>query len=193
MNYNDQYHPGYSPQYPQNGGYGGQQYPQGGGYGQPPSAMGFHSQGGHMGRQQHQYGRLQHQSGEHEKVIAFFRSVAYGETPCPEELKQVILGVVGEQANGMLAQYGYTQTGMPGGHDDLHARYKATLEELRDIPNILDAEKRFDAHFNDLTPEERKVLKAIVNRPSIKKLAQTVGLPPERFTEIKHQLQYKLK
>lgn len=157
-------------------------YPQPGGYAQHPAG------GPH-------YGHIQPQPrhGEHDSVMEFFRSVAYGQRPCPEEVKQVVLGIMSEQANGMLAQYGYTQTGMPGGHDDLHARYKATLEELRDIPNILEAEKRFDAHFNDLTPEERKVLKAIVNRPSIKKLAQTVGLTPERFTEIKHQLQYKLK
>lgn len=176
MNYNNQYQGGYGQQYPQ-GGYGGHPYPQHGGQ--------FRAQqGGYMGRPQ--------PSGEHDSVMEFFRSVAYGQRPCPEELKQVVLGIMSEQANGMLAQYGYTQTGS-GSHEDMHARYKATLEELRDIPNILEAEKRFDAHFNDLTPEERKVLKAIVNRPSIKKLAQTVGLTPERFTEIKHQLQYKLK
>lgn len=189
MNYNNQYQPGYSPQYPQNGGYGGQPYPQGGGYGQPPSAMGFHSQGGHMGGQQHQYGRSQHQNGEHESVLAFFRSVALGERPCPEELRAVILGVVGEQANGMLAQYGYTQQG--GG--DQHHRYKEVLEELRDVPNLIEAEKKFDQYFTDLTPEERKVLKQLVNRPGIKKLAQMTNVTPERFMEIKHGLQYKLK
>lgn len=188
MNYNNQYQPGYSPQYPQNGGYGGQQYPQGGGYGQPPSAMGFHSQGGHMGGQQHQYGRPQHQSGEYEKVIAFFRSVAYGETPCPEELKQVILGVVGEQANGMLAQYGYTQQG-----GDQHHRYKEVLEELRDVPNVMDAVKRASQHFDNLTDEDKKVLQQILNRPSYKKMAQIVNMAPERFMEVKRGLEHKLK
>lgn len=192
MNYNNQYQTGYSPQYPQNGGYGGQQYPQSGGYTPQPSAMGFHSQGGHMGGQQHQYGRPQHQNGEHEKVIAFFRSVAYGETSCPEELKQVILGVVGEQANGMLAQYGYTQQGGQYGGDQ-HHRYKEALEELRDITNLADAEKKFDNYFIDLTTDDRKVLKQLVNRPSIKRLSQMAGMPPERFMEIKRGLEHKLK
>lgn len=195
MNYNTQYQqPGYSPQYPQNGGYGGQQYPQGGGYGQQPSAMGFHSQGGHMGGQQHQYGRPPHQSGEHESVLAFFRAVAQGERPCPEELKAVILGVVGEQANGMLAQYGYTQQGGEWGNDPgRHHRYKEVLEELRDVPNLIEAEKKFDQFFSDLTPEDKKVLKQLINRPSMKKLAQQVNMTPDRFMEVKRSLEHKLK
>ncbi|MBR4007841.1 hypothetical protein [Fibrobacter sp.] len=192
MNYNRQYQtPGYGPQYPQNGGYGGQQYPQGGGYGQPPSAMGFHSQGGHMGTQ---YGQPRSNNDDHEKVLAFFRSVAYGEQPCPEELKQVILGVVGEQANGMLAQYGYTQQGGEWGNDPArHHRYKEVLEELRDVPNVIEAEKKFDHYFSDLSPEDKKVLKQLINRPSTKKLAQMVNMQPDRFMEVKRSLEHKLK
>ena len=150
-----------------------------GGYGQQ------YPQGGYGGKQ---YGRPQ-QSGEPESVLAFFRAVAQGERPCPEELKAVILGIVGEQANGMLAQYGYTQQG--GG--DQHHRYKEVLEELRDVPNIIEAEKKFDQYFVDLTPEDRKVLKQKVNRPSNKKLAQLSNIPLERFLEIDHELQYKVK
>ena len=177
MNYNNQYQTqDYSPQYPQ-GGYGGVSYPQHGGQ--------FHSQVGYMGGL---HNRPQ-QSGEHEKVIAFFRSVAYGETPCPEELKQVILGVVGEQANGMLAQYGYHHQG----GDDQHHRYKEVLEELRDVPNVIEAEKKFDNYFSDLSLEDRKVLKQLVNRPSLKKMAQMVNMAPERFMEVKRGLEHKLK
>lgn len=167
MNYNNQYQGGYGQQYPQHGGQ-------------------FHApQVGYMGGL---HNRPQ-QSGEHEKVIAFFRSVAYGETPCPEELKQIILGVVGEQANGMLAQYGYHQQG----GDDQHHRYKEVMEELRDVPNLTDAEKKFDQYFVDLTPDDRKVLKQKVNRPSNKKLAQLTNLTLDRFLEIDHGLPYKLK
>lgn len=182
MNYNNQYQGGYGQQYPQ-GGYGGAQYPQHGGQ--------FHSQGGYGG--QHQYGRPQ-QSGEHESVLAFFRAVAQGERPCPEEIKAVILGVVGEQANGMLAQYGYTQQGGEWGNDPgRHHRYKEVLEELRDVPNVIEAEKKFDQFFTDLSPEDRKVLKQLVNRPSVKKLAQMVNMTPDRFVEVKRSLEHKLK
>lgn len=179
MNYSQYQQPNY-----------GQQYPQQGGYGQPQGAMGFHSQGGHMGAR---YG--QQRGGEHEQVLSFFRSVAYGETPCPEELKQVILGIVGEQANGMLAQYGYTQQGGGewGNDPGRHHRYKEVLEELRDVPNVIEAEKKFDQFFSDLSPEDRKVLKQLINRPSTKKLAQMVNMTPDRFMEVKRSLEHKLK
>lgn len=180
MNYNQYQQPNY-----------GQQYPQQGGYGQPQGAMGFHSQGGYGGQQ---YGRPQ-QSGEHESVLAFFRAVAQGERPCPEELKAVILGIVGEQANGMLAQYGYTQQGGGewGNDPGRHHRYKEVLEELRDVPNLIEAEKKFDHYFTDLSPEDKKVLKQIVNRPSYKKMAQMVNMTPDRFMEVKRGLEHKLK
>lgn len=177
MNYNNQYNGGYGQQYSQ-GGYGGAPYSQHGGQ--------FHSQqGGYMGGL---HNRPQ-QNGEHESVIDFFRSVALGERPCPEELRAVILGVVGEQANGMLAQYGYTQQG----GSDLHHRYKEALEELRDVPSIVEAEKKFDHYFSDLTSEDKKVLKTEVNRPSLKKLAQMVNMTPDRFMEVKRGLEHKLK
>ena len=178
MNYNNQYQGGYGQQYPQ-GGYGGAQYPQHGGQ--------FHSQqGGYMGGL---HNRPQ-QSGEHESVIAFFRSVAQGERPCPEELRAVIQGDVGEQANGMLAQYGYTQQ---GGGDEHHHRYKEALEELRDVPNVVEAVKRAGQYFDNLTEEDKKVLQQILNRPSHKKMAQMVNMAPERFMEVKRGLEHKLK
>lgn len=190
MSYNNQYgNPGqqYPPQH--GGGYmgGGQYPPHSGGYGQP-SAMGFHSQGGHMNSGQ---GYQRRESGEHEPVLTFFRSVAYGERPCPEELRQVILGVVGEQANGMLAQYGYSQQ---GGYDgDQHHRYKETLEELRDVPNVTEAVKRAGQHFENLTDEDKKVLQQILSRPSYKKMAAITNIPLERFMQIKRDLEHKLK
>jgi hypothetical protein len=183
MNYNNQYQGGYGQQYPQ-GGYGGAQYPQHGGQFRTPQV-------GYMGGL---HNRPQ-QSGEHESVLAFFRAVAQGERPCPEEIKAVILGVVGEQANGMLAQYGYSQQGGGewGNDPGRHHRYKEVLEELRDVPNLIEAEKKFDHYFSDLSPEDKKVLKQIVNRPSYKKMAQMVNMTPDRFMEIKRSLEHKLK
>lgn len=161
--------------YYQHFGYGQSQYPQHGGYG-----MGMPStQGGYMGGQ-HGY----------EQVLGFFREVAEGKRQCPEEIRAVILGVVGEQANGMLAQYGYQQQ---GGNPEHHHRYKETLEELRDIPQVTEAVKRASQHFENLTDEDRKVLQQILNRPSYKKMAQMVNMTPERFMEVKRELEWKLK
>lgn len=143
-----------------------------------------------MGGRQHGYSAEDNDDGEYEDVLAFFRAVAYGEMPCPEELKQIIIGVVGEQANGMLAEYGYTQQ---GGMPDSHARYKETLEELRGIPNVTEAVKKASQKFEGLTEEDRKVLQQILNRPSYRKMASMVNMPLERFMSVKHGLEHKLK
>lgn len=91
----------------------------------------------------------------------------------------------------MLAQYGYSQQG--SGYDDHHRRYKETLEELRDVPNVTEAVKKAAQHFENLTDEDRKVLQQILNRPSYKKMAQMVNMPVDRFLEVKHSLEQKLK
>lgn len=173
--------------YNQHFGYGQPQYPPHGGYG-----MGMHSpQGGYMGGQHHAaYGQPHHQGGEYEQVLGFFREVAEGKRQCPEEIRAVILGVVGEQANGMLAQYGYQQQ---GGNPEHHHRYKEVLEELRDVPQVTEAVKRASQHFENLTDEDRKVLQQILNRPSYKRMAQMVNMTPERFMEVKRELEWKLK
>lgn len=143
-----------------------------------------------MGGRQHGYSAEDNDDGEYEDVLAFFRAVAYGEMPCPEELKQIIIGVVGEQANGMLAEYGYQQQGDP----ERHRRYKETLEELRDIPNVTEAVKRAEQHFDNLTNDHKKVLHQILNRPSYKRMAKMVNMSPERFMELMSELEsiYKL-
>ena len=132
--------------------------------------------------------------GEHHRGESDFMQElsdwAYGRKPIPEEFKAVVCAVMKHQTDRMLEQYGYTQQ---DGKGDLHHHYKEVLEELREVPTLVEAEKKFPHFFADLTPEESKVLKHLVNRPSIKKLAQLSGMSPERFVEIKHSLQNKLK
>lgn len=117
--------------------------------------------------------------------------MAHGRKPIPEELKAIICTVVKEQTDSMLGQYGYTQHGQPG--REQHLRYKEILEELRDVPNVTEAVKRATQHFDDLTEEDKKVLQQILNRPSYKRMAQMVNMTPERFMEVKHDLERKLK
>ena len=67
------------------------------------------------------------------------------------------------------------------------------LEELRDVPQVTEAVKRASQHFENLTDEDRKVLQQILNRPSYKRMAQMVNMTPERFMEVKRELEWKLK
>lgn len=120
------------------------------------------------------------------------REAAYGRGEIPEELKIVILEVVKEQADSMLAGQGYYPE--HGGHGgEQHHHYKEVLEKLREIPSAMEATKQFNKYFDNLTEEERKVLTQLIQRPTIKKQAAAAGVSPERFYEIKHELQYKLK
>lgn len=138
------------------------------------------------------YSRGREQSGDFWDVL---REAAHGHRPIPEELRLVIEDVVREQTERMLAEQGYIPAdGGKGGHDsELHHKYKEVLEKLREIPSAMEAVKHFSKYFDDLSDEERKVLTQLVQRPSIKKQAASAGVSPERFWEIKHELQYKLK
>lgn len=157
-----------------------------------------HQTQGHTGygQQQGGYNYQQPLPEQHRGMQGGFmdeiREIAYGRKPIPEELKAVVCAIVKEQTDGMLGQFGYSQQGMPG-YEDSHQKYKETIEELRDAANVIEAEKKFDNHFSDLTSEDKKVLKTEVNRPSIKKLAQMVNMSPERFLEVKRGLKFKLK
>ena len=157
-----------------------------------------HQTQGHTGYgQQGGYGYQQPLPEQHRGMQGGFmdeiREIAYGRKPIPEELKAVVCAIVKEQTDGMLGQFGYSQQGMTGYEGGQHQRYKEALEELREAPNPIEAEKKFDQFFTDLTPEDKKVLKQLINRPSTKKLAQMVNMQPDRFMEVKRGLEHKLK
>ena len=120
--------------------------------------------------------------------------MAHGRKQIPEELKAVVCAITKEQTDRMLGQYGYTHGGHASSHtNEHHHRYKETLEELRDVPNVTEAIKRASQYFDNLTEEDKKVLQQILNRPSYKRMAQMVNMSPERFMEIKREMENKLK
>lgn len=108
------------------------------------------------------------------------------------ELRNFIVQVMREQAEEMFAEQGFYRS-EKSGHDELHARYKEALESLREIPSAMEATKQFSKYFEGLTEEDKKVLTQLVQRPPLKKMAASAGVSPEKFWEIKHELQYKLK
>ena len=135
--------------------------------------------------------------GEQVDFMGEIREMAHGRKPIPEELKAVVCAITKEQTDRMLGQYGYTQSGHSGGHSgdpERHRRYKKTLEDLRDITSVTEAVKRAEQHFDNLTDDHKKVLHQILNRPSYKRMAQMVNMSPERFMELKSELEsiYKL-
>jgi hypothetical protein len=170
-------------------------------YQQPGSSpmyfMRQQTQGGHFGGYPQQGGYGYHggynepHRGAQGDFMEEIREMAHGRKPIPEEFKAVICATVKEQTDSMLGQYGYTQQDHHG--SDRHRRFKETLEELRDVPNVSDAMGKANQYFETLTEEERKVLHHLVNRPSIKKMAQMSGLSPERFLELRHSLEQKIK
>lgn len=153
---------------------------------------GYHGGYGQQGEHEYRgsYGELHR--GAQGGFMEELREWAYGRKAIPEEFKAVVCSIMKEQTDNMLGQYGYTQQGSEHGSEH-HHRYKETLEELRDVPSIVDAEKKFDHYFSDLTSEDKKVLKAEVNRPSMKKLAQMSNMTLDRFMEVKRGLEHKLK
>lgn len=126
----------------------------------PMDYMRQQAQGGHFGGYQ-QGGGYGYHGGYNEPHRASqgdfmdeIREMAHGRKPIPEELKAIICAVVKEQTDSMLGQYGYTQHGgQQGGNPEHHHRYKETLEELRDVPQVTEAVKRASQHFENLTAD----------------------------------------
>jgi DNA-binding NarL/FixJ family response regulator len=82
------------------------------------------------------------------------------------------------------------------GDEEVHARYKEVIEQLRETKNVNDRERMIKTHFADLTPEEQVVLREVASAKSYRDLAREKFGPSataDRWTEIKKNLQYKLK
>lgn len=128
-------------------------------------------------------------------ILTYFRALAEHRMPIPDEIADVILEVVRERMNNVLADYGYkSDHGEHGGHySDQHKRFKEVLEDLRNADQKETA-KRIDEHFRDLRPEERKLLTILAQERSKKQIADSAGLPSvSRMLEIKRELENKLK
>lgn len=167
------------------------------GYGHPG---GYPSPGGYGGPQGHPYGAntqghgwgQQHGPQNHE-FEAMLHSDAFA---------NAVMRVCGERMEAVLASQGYFPAGMQGsaGYGDYapqydmgkHRRFKEVMEEIREAPSS-DAARLIEARFANISPEERKLLMVLANECSKSKLASKAGIPLERFMELKHGLEHKLK
>lgn len=120
--------------------------------------------------------------------------MANGDMPIPEAVREVVREVVGAEVDGMLAAQGYAR------HDDddhdaadeLHERYKAVEEKLRNMPHM-EAVRQIDRYFRDLTPEARAVLVQQLTIPSIARRAEATRISPDEYREMKDELPNFLK
>lgn len=179
----------------------GQHYSGGQGYGQPQGGMPYganergHGWGQHGGGYMSQGGGYNAQHGPYGS-----QGGQYGELLYSREFAEAVKRVSRETMDELLAGQGYfpSHGGMQGGvfggqGDPVHARYKEVLDEIRDAPSG-EQHKLVEARFENLTPEERKlIMAALAPECSTRKLAAKAGLPVERFLELKHGLKYKLK
>lgn len=124
---------------------------------------------------------------------------AWAELLWSEEFAEAVLRVCREKMDETLAGQGYYPAGMQGagygaeGYDPVkHRRFKDVLEELRDLPTA-EAQRQMAGRFGTLSEEQKRVLSVLMSECSKKKLAQKASMTVERFMQLKHELEDKLK
>ena len=119
-----------------------------------------------------------------------WHAMAEGLMPVPDAVRDVVKMVVGQEVEELMADHGYARTDTEPHTEEqsLCKRYKAVLEKLRNMPHM-EAVRQIDRYFRGLTPEYRGVLVQLLKRPSIARLADAEHMSPDKFAEIKHDLQ----
>lgn len=118
--------------------------------------------------------------------------MAYGRKPISDEFKAVVLAVVKEQTDDVMAQHGYTHHEQESYDKELHRKFKEKIEHLRDLAPT-DALRAIDEHFKNVTPAQRKVLQVLSQECSKRKMAEKAGMSVEDFMKHKHELEKQLK
>lgn len=135
--------------------------------------------------------------GGHDAVEAYFRKLAEG--PCediPKSVKAVFLAVIKEYMDKVMSHHGYVTEAVAEEHcgydKHTHRLFKDTIEVLRELPSS-QVSAAIDEHFDGLTSGERRVISALANMPSRRKMAENMGMSKDHFMELKHGSEVKLK
>lgn len=152
--------------------------------------------GGYGGRGPHgaPYGANEYGSGWRDERHGGGYGGSGSELLYSPEFAEAVMRVCRERMDEVLAEQGYFPAGMQGaGFDhERHHRFKEVLEELRDLP-VAEAQRQMAGRFNALSDEQKRVLSVLASEASKKKLAQKANVPLERFMQLKHELEDKLK
>lgn len=131
-------------------------------------------------------------------VEGYFKKLADGPVESvPAEIKAVLLGVVKEYMDAVMARHGYMTEGgavvEPCGYDkEKHREFKEKVEEMREL-NSSQVPAFIDAHFEGLTSGERRVLMAEANLPSKRKRAENISMSKDHYMELTHAAENKMK
>lgn len=115
-----------------------------------------------------------------------WHAMAEGLMPVPDAVRDVVKMVVGREVDEVMAEHGYAHT--DAHDDDRHKRFKTVMEKLRNMPHM-EAVRQIDRYFSGLSAEQRAVLIQLLKRPSIARLADAEHMSPDRFADIKRELQ----
>ena len=133
-----------------------------------------------------------HNAPHHGGFDAYIEDMANGRKPISDEFKAVVLAVVKEQTDDVMAQHGYTHHEQESYDKELHRKFKEKIEHLRDLAPT-DALRAIDEHFKNVTPAQRKVLQVLSQECSKRKMAEKAGMSVEDFMKHKHELEKQLK
>ena len=118
-----------------------------------------------------------------------WHAMAEGLMPIPDAVRNVILTLVTMEVDELMEGHGYMRKDAEhDAADTKHERYKAVEEKLRNMPHM-EAVRQIDRYFSGLSAEQRAVLIQLLKRPSIARLADAEHMSPDKFAEIKHDLQ----
>ena len=122
-----------------------------------------------------------------------WHAMAEGLMPIPDAVRNVILTLVTMEVDELMQEHGYMRKDADtDAADTKHERYKAVEEKLRNMPHM-EAVRQIDRYFRDLTPEARAVLVQQLSIPSIARRAEAAHMSPDKYRELKHELQNFLK
>ena len=74
-----------------------------------------------------------HNAPHHGGFDAYIEDMANGRKPISDEFKAVVLAVVKEQTDDVMAQHGYTHHEQESYDKELHRKFKEKIEHLRDL------------------------------------------------------------
>lgn len=141
-------------------------------------------------------GAPQQHGMRHEPVEEYFRKLAEGEADIPKAIKAVLLAVIKEYMDKVMSNHGYVTEAAAEEHcgydKQAHRKFKETIEKLRELPSG-QVPAAIDAHFDGLTSGERRVITALANMPSKRKIAENNGMSKEHFMELSHAAEAKQK
>lgn len=147
----------------------------------------------------HEYGRphAAYQNDEHEfdhRMDDYFRRLHEGRTRVPDSLCEVV--ATGVQMYMGNSRGGSDREWQSEDGEEVHRRYKAAIERLREEKDPNAKERLMKELFEDLTPDEMVVLREKAKAKSYRDLAREKwggNATADRWVEAMKSLKHKLK